>query len=148
MLRTGSAVRTDGSIQLEADQPAALTLASRSDRLFGQCLDGIIGALPVLLSLLVTRLFNIGGLFLLPGVLWSMFYFLLADGFPGGQSFGKRWIGMYVIDEKTGAPCSFGASFVRNFFLAALGPIDWIFIFGEKHQRLGDKVAGTIVVLD
>jgi len=26
--------------------------------------------------------------------------------------------------------------------------IDWLFIFGEKHQRLGDKVAGTIVVLD
>ena len=29
-----------------------------------------------------------------------------------------------------------------------LGPIDWIFIFGDKHQRLGDKLAGTIVVPD
>jgi hypothetical protein len=27
-----------------------------------------------------------------------------------------------------------------------LGPIDWIFIFGDRHQRLGDKIAGTIVV--
>jgi hypothetical protein len=28
-----------------------------------------------------------------------------------------------------------------------LGPIDWIFIFGERHQRLGDEAAGTIVIL-
>ena len=131
-----------------ADQPAALTLASRSDRLFGQCLDGIIGALPLLLGLLVTRLFNTGRFLLLLGGMWSLFYFLFADGFPGGQSLGKRWIGMYVVDEKSGEPCTWGDSFVRNIFLAVLGPIDWIFIFGENHQRLGDRVAGTIVVLD
>jgi uncharacterized RDD family membrane protein YckC len=29
-----------------------------------------------------------------------------------------------------------------------LGPIDWIFIFGDRRQRLGDKAAGTIVVVD
>jgi uncharacterized RDD family membrane protein YckC len=52
---------------------------------------------------------------------------------------------MYVIDEKSGEPCTWGDSLVRNLF-GALGLIDWLFIFGEKHQRLGDRVAGTIVV--
>jgi len=102
----------------------------------------------MLLVLLMTKMLHAGGFLLVPAGLWSAFYYLFADGFPGGQSLGKRWIGMYVIDEKSGEPCTWGDSLVRNFFLAALGPIDWIFIFGEKHQRLGDKVAGTIVVLD
>lgn len=133
--------------QLMADRRATLTLASRSDRLFGQCLDGLVGGIPLLLALGVTRFFHAGAFLLVPAGLWSAFYYLFADGFPGGQSLGKRWIGMYVVDEKSGEPCTWGDSFVRNFF-AAFGPIDWIFIFGEKHQRLGDKVAGTIVVLD
>jgi uncharacterized RDD family membrane protein YckC len=29
-----------------------------------------------------------------------------------------------------------------------LGPIDWIFIFGERHQRLGDMLAGTVVITE
>lgn len=45
----------------------------------------------------------------------------------------------------TGAPCSCGQSLARNLLLAVLGPIDWVFIFGERHQCLGDKLAGTIV---
>lgn len=51
-------------------------------------------------------------------------------------------------DATTGAPCTYGQSFIRNLLLAVLGPIDWIFIFGERHQRLGDKAAGTIVIAD
>ena len=55
---------------------------------------------------------------------------------------------MQCVDANSGAPCSFWQSFIRNLLLAVLGPIDWIFIFGERHQRLGDKAAGTIVVAD
>jgi hypothetical protein len=29
---------------------------------------------------------------------------------------------------------------------ALLGPLDWIFIFGSTHQRLGDMIAGTVVI--
>jgi len=97
--------------------------------------------------MLLTRLFHAGGVLMVPAGLWAAFYYLFADGFPGGQSLGKKWIGMYVIDEKSGEPCTWGDSLVRNLF-GALGLIDWLFIFGEKHQRLGDRVAGTIVVLD
>ena len=55
---------------------------------------------------------------------------------------------MHVVDDKTGEPCPFGQSFIRNVLLAVLGPIDWIFIFGERRQRLGDMAAGTIVVAE
>jgi uncharacterized RDD family membrane protein YckC len=71
---------------------------------------------------------NLGAVLLTGGVLWSMFYYLFADGFHGGQSFGKRWMGMRAIDATTGAPCSFGQSFLRNLLLAVLGPIDRLFI--------------------
>ena len=125
------------------------TLAARSDRLSGQIIDGFIGGAPFLIGMGVSRLSHSLGVVLLVGcVLWSMFYYLFADGFHDGQSLGKRWMGMRAIDATTGAPCTFGQSFLRNLLLAVLGPIDWLFIFGERHQRLGDKAAGTIVVYD
>ncbi len=63
-----------------------------------------------------------------------------------GQSVAKQWLGMRVVDRTTGEPCTFGQSFVRNLLLILLGPLDWLFIFGERSQRLGDKVAGTTVI--
>ena len=123
--------------------------ASRSDRLFGQLIDGAIGGAPILAGVLLAYATNgLSALVLGIGALWSIFYYLFADGFSKGQSFGKRWLGIYCVSQRTGDACSFGQSFLRNFLLAALGPVDWIFIFGEKHQRLGDKLAGTIVVTD
>ena len=80
------------------------------------------------------------------GMFFGLIYVLLADGLPGGQSFGKRINNTAVVDAETGAPCTFGQSFVRNIILTVLGIIDWLFIFGKKRQRLGDKAAGTVVV--
>jgi uncharacterized RDD family membrane protein YckC len=130
-------------------QTISSSLASRTNRLLGQFADGVVGAAPLLVAALVTGASNrLGSLIFMAGVLWSIFYYLFADGLHGGQSFGKQWLGMQVIDAKTGRPCTFGQSFVRNLLLAVLGPIDWIFIFGDRHQRLGDKAAGTIVIAD
>lgn len=80
------------------------------------------------------------------GVVWAIGYHFLADGLGEGQSLGKQWLGISVVDDRSGEPCTFGQSFVRNLLLAILGPLDWIFIFGTRHQRLGDKLAGTVVV--
>lgn len=51
-----------------------------------------------------------------------------------------------VIDATTSASCTFGQSFIRNLTLTILGLIDWVFIFGERRQRLGDRAADTLVV--
>ena len=126
-----------------------LPLASRSSRLLGQLVDGMVGLAPIILAVIISTFSDaLGWLLLMAGFAWSLFYYLFADGLPGGQSFAKRWLGMKVLDADTRRPCSFGQSFVRNLLLAILGPIDWIFIFGPRHQRLGDKAAGTVVVSD
>lgn len=126
-----------------------MPLASRSNRLFGQLIDGFIGAAPLIVGAALAMIAGPIGLVLMAGgALWSVFYYLFADAFDNGQSYAKRWLGMQVIDARSGKPCTAGQSFIRNLLLAVLGPIDWIFIFGEQHQRLGDKAAGTIVIAD
>jgi uncharacterized RDD family membrane protein YckC len=123
--------------------------ASRLNRLIGQILDGFVAGAPFIVAVVAMALNRyVGMVFMVAAFGWSFFYYFFADGFSGGQSYGKRALGMHVIDAKTGAPCSFGQSFLRNLLLAILGPIDWIFIFGERHQRLGDMAAGTVVITE
>ena len=122
-------------------------LASRTNRLLGQCIDGLVGAAPIAAALGVFSFSDrLGALVMLIGIGWSLYYYLLADGLHDGQSVAKQWLGMRVVDARSGAPCTFGQSLVRNLLLACLGPLDWVFIFGERNQRLGDKAAGTIVI--
>jgi uncharacterized RDD family membrane protein YckC len=127
----------------------SVDLATLPQRLAGQCIDGLVAAVPVMAGLLVTALLSrVGIALIVVGILFAVLYHLLADGLEGGQSIGKRLVGIRVVSVRTGEPCTFGQSFLRNLVLTLLGPIDWIFILGERRQRLGDKAAGTIVVLD
>ena len=127
----------------------SVDLASRLQRVAAQFLDGLVAGAPALAAFIIMRFFPRAGIavFLL-AALFGALYTLLADGLEGGQSIGNRVLGLRVVSMTTGAPCTFGQSFLRNLLLMILGPIDWIFILGERHQRLGDKAAGTIVVLD
>jgi uncharacterized RDD family membrane protein YckC len=127
----------------------SVDLASLPQRLAAQFLDGLVAALPPVAAFLVTFALQRTGIVLIVlACLFAFLYTLLADGLEGGQSFGKRMVGIRVVSMQSGAPCSFGQSFIRNLLLMILGPIDWIFIFGDRRQRLGDKAAGTIVVVD
>ncbi len=122
-------------------------LATLGQRLMGQFLDSVIAFIPVLAALVLGVVSDtLGGLALLGAIAFAVFYILFADGFEGGQSFGKRMMGTAVISAATGQPCSYGASLIRNLLLSLLGFIDWLFIFGPRRQRLGDKAAGTYVV--
>lgn len=71
-------------------------------------------------------------------------YLLFKDGF-GGQSIGKRLLGIRVVQGSTGESCNLPRSFVRN-VLGAFGIVDAAFALGSKRQRLGDLAAGTSVV--
>ena len=124
-------------------------VASLGDRLVGQIADALIAFLPLLVVGLLFGLLtgnDLGQFLMLPVVGFATFYLWFADGFAGGQSYGKRMVFTRVVDHTTHEPCTFGQSFVRNFMLTLLGPIDWLFIFGREHRRLGDHVAGTVVV--
>ena len=118
--------------------------ASLHMRLFGQILDAIIAILiAVVTALIFSFLNNVGTIVIL--ILVAYGYLLFSDGFKGGQSFGKMIVKTAVIDSTSGTPCSYGQSFLRN-LLQLLGIFDWIFIFGKKRQRLGEKAAGTYVI--
>lgn len=117
--------------------------ASLGTRVFCFAIDLIVaGVFPVLALFLTPILGEFGiqiGLFSAAG------YLLMKDAIENGQSLGKRAKWIQVVDQRTGNPCTSGQSFLRNILLL-LGPIDWAFAFGREPKRLGDRIAGTIVV--
>jgi uncharacterized membrane protein SpoIIM required for sporulation/uncharacterized RDD family membrane protein YckC len=80
-------------------------------------------------------------------------YFTFFEGLRGGQTPGKRRLGLRVVAD-TGQPASMGAAAVRNL----LRPADFLpppYLLGAllvalhpRAKRLGDLVAGTVVVRD
>jgi uncharacterized RDD family membrane protein YckC len=122
-------------------------LASLTDRLFGQILDSLVAVAAFVGAVILSSISpRIGYVALFAAIGYAIFYILFADGFAGGQSYGKRVVHTSVVDATTGVPCTFWQSFIRNLLLTLLGIIDWVFIFGKKRQRLGDKAANTIVI--
>ena len=137
---------THSSVVHDAGQ--GFDFATRPQRLAGQFLDGLVAAVPAFAGALLSMLSpRVGVPVIIAGALFGLLYFLLADGLEGG-SIGKRLVGIRVVSAATGAPCTFGQSFLRNLLQTILGPIDILFILGERHQRLGDKAAGTVVIVD
>lgn len=98
----------------------------------------------------------------------AFLYILIADGLKGGQSLGKRVVGLGVVNTLTGKESDFRDSIVRNstvavpvlfFMVPIVGWILWI-VIGipilaielylmtrlEQQARLGDTMADTKVV--
>jgi uncharacterized membrane protein SpoIIM required for sporulation/uncharacterized RDD family membrane protein YckC len=82
-------------------------------------------------------------------------YFVLLEALNGGRTLGKQAVGIRVVME-TGHPITATAAVVRNLFrlidcylpvLPFLPGLAMIFL-QRRNQRLGDLVAGTIVVRD
>ena len=84
-------------------------------------------------------------------LLWG--YFALFEGFNDGQTPGKRWMGIRVIRD-TGHPVSFREAAARNLlrvvdFLPPPYLLGALFVaFHPRGKRVGDLVAGTVVVRD
>jgi uncharacterized RDD family membrane protein YckC len=77
-------------------------------------------------------------------------YFTVMEGFSGA-SLGKRLLRLKVLKEG-GGPCGVGAAFIRN-FLRLVDMLPGFYIVGViailrsvNRQRLGDRLAGTVVV--
>lgn len=87
---------------------------------------------------------------LLVGVSVSFIYWFLIEGFWDGYTVGKRIFGIKVVEED-GSECSLSSALVRNL----LEFIDGMFYYivgliaiaiSDKRQRIGDRIAGTVVV--
>lgn len=126
-----------------ASVPGDLPPASISRRLLAQIIDSVIALLGAVVILLIARALGLSESF---GVLAWLLYMLLSDGLPGGQSVGKRVMGIAVLHAGSREACSWGRSFVRNATLLVLGVIDIVFALGRSRRRLGDRLADTVVV--
>ncbi len=141
-------IRTNpGAIRNALEQTSAVgSLASLGDRLLAQIIDTAVAIVPLMGLTLLSVAVDVPAIALIAGLIFAVLYILFADGLRNGQSYGKRIIKAAVVDATSGAPCSFWQSFVRNLLLLILDVIDWIFIFGKRRQRLGDKLANTVVI--
>lgn len=92
------------------------------------------------------------GILLIFAVQWG--YFFVSEGFFGGRTIGKRWMGVRVIGAG-GTPITLPAAALRNLIrVADLQPVGSSLVglgfiaLHPRGQRLGDIVAGTVVVRD
>ncbi len=76
--------------------------------------------------------------------LWIAGMFLM-DGFKNGQGLGKKLLSLQVLRLKDGKPCTFKDSFIRR-LTGVFQPLDFLWTLGKKRQRMGDKLAETVVV--
>nr|WP_212752767.1 MULTISPECIES: RDD family protein [unclassified Vibrio] len=124
-------------------------MASPGLRYLGQIIDGAISATIFIFFLWLGTLIGLSqASSSLIAFSAAALYFLLSDGLPKGQSLGKKLLGISVMDSVTGKSCSFPQSFFRNLLTPIIGMIDAVFILGKRRQRLGDKLAKTIVVVN
>ncbi|MGH7259582.1 MAG: hypothetical protein ACREI9_02730 [Nitrospiraceae bacterium] len=98
------------------------------------------------------------------GWISGLAYALIADGFPGGQSVGKRLIGLQTVMPRTREFAGFRESIIRNlplafaYLLVPVPYVGWLLAGGivvfeallmignEQGVRLGDEVAQTQIL--
>ncbi|MGA6828190.1 RDD family protein [Nitrospira sp. NS4] len=98
------------------------------------------------------------------GFLSALAYILIADGFAGGRSIGKRLVGLQTVRLDFRESAGFRESIIRNLpcaaaqVLFAVPYIGWIgsvailtfegllIVGNEQGRRLGDEVARTQVL--
>lgn len=93
---------------------------------------------------------GIGLIGLLIGIIAALGYHFLIEGLWDGFTVGKRIFGIKVVHED-GSECSVGSAFVRNLLEILDGLFYYLVGFivmaaSEKRQRIGDRLAGTVVV--
>jgi uncharacterized RDD family membrane protein YckC len=80
-------------------------------------------------------------------------YFVVCEMLMRGQSLGKKALGLRVVSSQ-GLPVGFGDSLLRNLLRAAdLLPVGYVvgatsMLLDGKFRRLGDLVAGTLVIYE
>lgn len=122
---------------------ARSTLGSRRARLVGYAIDEWGVGSSIFLVLLPLKSVD-DRVYMGIGACFWMLYMLFRDC-VGGQSVGKRVMGLGVVSKESGRPSSWPRSLLRN-LTQFLFWFDAIFILGEGRARLGDLIAGTQVV--
>lgn len=135
---------TDG---FEPSPPRQPALAHPGTRFQAQFIDALASLLLLALGIGVKNSLDLQGTPVTVAILaLPVLYFLLADALPHGQSLGKRLLKISVRHQRSGKSCTVMQSLLRNSVTPILGWIDSVLIFGESRRRIGDYLAGTIVI--
>ncbi|AKJ29132.1 RDD family protein [Caldimonas brevitalea] len=139
----GTTARTDGVRDAQAEADAQPHLASLPRRALAYAID-VCGCLSlaavVLLPLRAVSESAHVPIFL---AVW-LTYFLLRDSIPG-LGLGKRLMGIRTVQVDSGRSCTWPQSVTRNVTHVFL-LLDAVFVLGRSRRRLGDYIAGTVVV--
>ena len=158
-------VETDGpevGLELHVETPENVVLAYQlAGPAIRFCAYFVDLALRFVVGFVVLIIAGIGGL-ALPGLstgflfLYLFFaewgYFVVCESFFNGKTFGKHLCGLRVVHEQ-GYPLTFWASMLRNLVRAAdavpfYGAGFVAMLCSRRFQRLGDLVAGTVVITE
>ncbi|GAB4041473.1 RDD family protein [Spirosoma jeollabukense] len=128
----------------------AYVKATPLQRFIAAFIDGIIGNLAVWLLMIVS--YNL----ITVGYIITIGYLLTKDALPemggylGGQSIGKKLMGIKVIKEDTGGSLvgDYGTAITRqvSLLIPFFNIIDALMVFSADSKRFGDKWAKTIVI--
>jgi len=129
---------------------ATYVKATPVQRFVAAFIDGIIGNIPFWVLLMVS--YNLATV----GYVIAIAYFLTKDALPatngylGGQSIGKKLMGIKVVKEETGGSLEgdYGTAITRqvSLLIPFFNIVDALMVFSGDSKRFGDKWAKTIVV--
>ena len=124
--------------------------ATAGQRFLAAFIDGIIGSVPaILIGIISYKLVMLGQLIAL-GYFFTKDTLPAFNGFLGGQSVGKKLMGIKVVKEDTGAGIvgDYGTGIVRqvSLIIPFFNLVDACMVFTDEGKRFGDKWAKTIVV--
>ena len=137
--------------------------ASWGRRVGAYLLDALVIAVPFIVIIVIALLagdpeeddgtWGIIGIAYLLTIVAPFIYFTVMHGREGGQTLGKRWVGIRVADDSTGRSIGYGRAFGRYaitfvFWLIVIPAIlDYLWpLWDRKKQALHDKVVGSVVV--
>lgn len=89
----------------------------------------------------------------LASIVVPFLYFALMHGRESGQTLGKKWVGIRVVDDTRGGSIGYGRAFGRYaitfvfslFIIPVL--LDYLWpLWDRKNQALHDKVVSSVVV--
>jgi uncharacterized RDD family membrane protein YckC len=108
-------------------------------------IDGLVVGIPLGL---LENAFNQSGYLL--GLLVAMAYFTYFEGGPTGQGYGKRAMGICVVDADTGGPIGYGRGLIRYIGRAVSAIVFYIgylwMLWDGQRQCWHDKFARDLVV--
>lgn len=140
--------------------------ASWGRRLGAYLLDVVVIAVPLIVIVIVIIALAAGnlddendsswavlGIAYLATIFAPFVYFTVMHGRASGQSLGKKWVGIRVVDGSTGNAIGYGRAFGRyaiSFVFAIFvipSILDYLWpLWDQKNQALHDKVVGSVVV--